>query len=57
MELVEAICYIKDTHIPDTLYENIKVVLNEKEILAVEWLALIINALNILAISSRLKVK
>ncbi|RXJ90829.1 alkylhydroperoxidase [Arcobacter sp. CECT 8983] len=57
LELVEAICYIKDTHIPDTLYEKAKEVLTKKEILAVEWLALVINALNILAISSRLEVK
>ncbi|RXJ54147.1 carboxymuconolactone decarboxylase family protein [Candidatus Marinarcus aquaticus] len=57
LELVEAICYIKDTHFPNKVYEEAKEVLDEKEILAVEWLALIINALNILAISSRLEVK
>lgn len=57
LQLVESICYIRDSHIPDDVYEKVKEVLNEKEILAIEWLALIINALNILAISSRLEVK
>ncbi|NVJ52738.1 MAG: carboxymuconolactone decarboxylase family protein [Campylobacteraceae bacterium] len=57
LQLVESICYIRDSHIPDDVYERAKKVLNEKEILAVQWLALVINALNILAISSRLEVK
>ncbi|RXJ93517.1 alkylhydroperoxidase [Malaciobacter molluscorum] len=57
LELVEAICQIRDTHVPEYVYENAKEVLTKKEILAVEWLALVINALNILAISSRLEVK
>jgi AhpD family alkylhydroperoxidase len=57
LELIEAICHIRDTHIPDKIYEDIKKILDEDEIIAVEWLGLVINALNILAISSRLEVK
>jgi AhpD family alkylhydroperoxidase len=53
LELVEAITLISDGQVADTVYERAATTLSKDEIAAVEWLAVIINAWNRIAISSR----
>lgn len=57
LALIEAICNISQGHVPDEVYEDATKVLNEDEITAVQWSAIIINTLNRIAISSRYEVK
>ena len=57
LELVEAITLISDGQVPDSVYEQAAAKLSKDEITAVEWLAVVINAWNRIAISSRYPVK
>lgn len=57
LELIEAITLISDGQVPDSVYEQAAAHLSSDEILAVEWLSVVINAWNRIAISSRYPVK
>lgn len=57
LELVEAITLISDGQVPDSVYEQAAAQLSKDEISAVEWLSVVINAWNRIAISSRYLVK
>lgn len=56
LELVEAITLIADGQVPDAIYAAAAQVLARDEILAVEWIAVVINAWNRIAIASRYQV-
>lgn len=49
---MEAITLISEGQLPDATYERARASLSEAEIAAVEWLAVVINAWNRIAISS-----
>ena len=51
--LIEEITLIAQQHFPDEAYASAKEVLNEDEITAIEWVAIVINAWNRIAISSQ----
>jgi AhpD family alkylhydroperoxidase len=53
LELVEAITLISVDQLPDTVYEQAQRHLSKEEVSAIEWLAVVINAWNRIAISSR----
>ncbi|MDR2195252.1 MAG: carboxymuconolactone decarboxylase family protein [Gallionellaceae bacterium] len=53
LELVEAITLISDGQVADAIYERAANALSKDEISAIEWLAVVINAWNRIAISSR----
>jgi AhpD family alkylhydroperoxidase len=53
LALVEAVTLIADGQVPDDVYEEAAAVLNEKQLAAVQWLAITINAWNRIAIASR----
>lgn len=53
LELVEAITTIAEGQVPDASYERAAASLTEAEIAAVEWLAIVINTWNRIAIASR----
>jgi AhpD family alkylhydroperoxidase len=57
LELIEAITLISDGQVPDSVYEQAAANLSKDEITAVEWLSVVINAWNRIAISSRYSVK
>ena len=57
LSLVEAITLVSYDQVYDTVYENAKEVLTKEELVSVEWLAILINSWNRLAISSRYIVK
>lgn len=57
LELMEAITLISDGQVPDAVYEQAAAKLSKDEITAVEWLAVVINAWNRIATSSRYPVK
>ena len=57
LELVEAITLVSDGQVPDVIYEQAAVNLSKEELSAIEWLAVVINAWNRIAISSRYPVK
>jgi AhpD family alkylhydroperoxidase len=57
LELVEAITLISDGQVPDAVYERAAASLSREEISAVEWLAVVINAWNRVAISGRYPVR
>lgn len=57
LELVEAITLVTHHQVPDAVYAQAAGVLSEQEIAAVEWLALLINAWNRIAIASRYPVR
>jgi AhpD family alkylhydroperoxidase len=57
LELVEAITLISDGQVPDSVYTKAVESLSTKEIAAIEWLSVVINAWNRIAISSRYPVK
>jgi AhpD family alkylhydroperoxidase len=57
LELVEAITLISDGQVPDSLYAKAVESLSNEEIAAIEWLSVVINAWNRIAISSRYPVK
>lgn len=51
--LIEEITLIANQHFPDSAYQNAAKVLSEAEITAIEWVAIVINAWNRIAISSQ----
>ena len=53
LELVESITLIAQHQVPDAVYTPAASVLSSEEVAAVEWLAVVINAWNRVAISSR----
>lgn len=57
LELMEAVTLIADGQVPDAVYEQASAALTQDQIAAVEWLAVVINAWNRIAISSRYPVK
>lgn len=57
LELVESVTLISDGQLPDTIYEQASENLSKDEISAIEWIAIVINAWNRIAISSRYPVK
>jgi len=57
LELVEAITLISDGQVPDLIYEQAAIILSKDEISAIEWLAVVINIYNRIAIPSRYPVK
>lgn len=57
LALVEAITLISEGQVPDAVYEQAAANLSKDEISAVEWLAVVINAWNRIATSSRYPVK
>ena len=57
LALTEAVTRISKGQVPDELYDEVSAVLNEQEIAAVEWIAIVINAWNRIAIASRYPVK
>ena len=57
LELVEAITLISDGQVPDALYAQAAANLSSDEVSAIEWLAVVMNAWNRIAISSRYLVK
>lgn len=57
LSLVEAITLVSENQVPDEVYEKAKEVLTKEELIAVEWLSIVINSWNRLAISSRYIVK
>lgn len=57
LEIVEAITLISEGQLPDVIYEQAETNLSKEEISAIEWLAVVINTWNRIAISSRYPVK
>lgn len=57
LELVEAITLISNGQLPDAIYEQALEHLSKEEVSAIEWLAVVINTWNRLAISSRYPVR
>ena len=57
LELVEAITAISVGQVPDAIYDNASENLSKEEISAIEWLAVVINSWNRIAISGRYSVK
>ena len=57
LELVEAITLISDGQVPDSVYGKAVEALSGEEMAAVEWLSVVINTWNRIAISSRYSVK
>jgi AhpD family alkylhydroperoxidase len=57
LELVEAVTLISEGQVPDAVYERAAAVLSADEIVAIEWLAIVINSWNRIAISSRYPVR
>lgn len=51
--LIEEITLIAHQHFPDSAYQDAAKVLSEAEITAIEWVAIVINAWNRIAISSQ----
>ncbi|MBS0467700.1 MAG: carboxymuconolactone decarboxylase family protein [Proteobacteria bacterium] len=57
LELVEAITLISEGQVPDAIYAQAASHLSKAEVSAIEWLAIVINTWNRIAISSRYPVK
>ena len=56
LALVEAVTLVTEGQIPDYIYEEAADALSPEEISAVEWLAIVINTWNRIAIASRYSV-
>jgi AhpD family alkylhydroperoxidase len=57
LALVEAVTLIADGQLPESVYAAAATVMSAAEIVAVEWIAIVINTWNRIAISSRYPVK
>lgn len=57
LSLIEAVTLISEGQVLDDVYEKTAKVLSDRQIAAVEWLGVVINAWNRIAISSRYPVK
>ncbi|WP_211168910.1 carboxymuconolactone decarboxylase family protein [Aromatoleum toluvorans] len=53
LALVEAITLVADGQVPDSVYEQAAATLSREEIAAIEWLSIVINTWNRIAIASR----
>lgn len=53
LALCEAVTLIADGQVPDAVYDHAAAHLSQQEIAAVEWLTIVINAWNRIAIPSR----
>ena len=53
LALVEAVTLVADGQVPDAVYAQARAVLTDAEIAAAQWLAVVINAWNRIAISGR----
>ncbi len=51
--LIEAVTLISEGQVPDAVYAEAALVLSDQEIAAVEWLGVVINVWNRIAIASR----
>lgn len=56
LTLIEEITLIAQQHFPDQVYAAAKEILSDDEITAIEWIAIVINTWNRIAISSQYKV-
>ena len=57
LTLTEAVTLIAEGQVPDTVYAEVSSQLSDQEIAAIEWVAIVINAWNRIAICSRYPVK
>jgi len=57
LSLMEAITRVAEDQVPDAIYEDALPFLTDAQVGAIEWLAIVINAWNRIAISSRYSVK
>lgn len=57
LQLIESLTLISNQQIPDEVYELARLYLTDAQIAAIEWLGIVINAWNRIAISSRYTVK
>lgn len=57
LALIEAITLIAEDQVPDAVYEDALPFLTDAQMSAIEWLAIVINAWNRIAVSSRYSVK
>lgn len=57
LALIEAVTLIAEDQVPDSVYAEAAIVFSNEEIAAVEWLGVVINAWNRIAIPSRYPVK
>jgi len=57
LALLEAVTLIADGQVPDTVYNQAVGLLSNEEIIAIEWIGVVINAWNRIAIPSRTPVK
>lgn len=57
LALCEAVTLVADGQVPDSVYEQARRTLSDQEIAAVEWLGVVMNAWNRIAISSRYSVQ
>ncbi|RKG31757.1 carboxymuconolactone decarboxylase family protein [Acinetobacter tianfuensis] len=57
LSLIEAITLISASQVPDAVYEDALPFLTDAQVSAIEWLSIVINAWNRIAISSRYTVK
>jgi AhpD family alkylhydroperoxidase len=57
LELVEAMTLVSDGQVPDAVYERAAAGLSNDELSAVEWLAIVMNVWNRVAIASRYPVR
>jgi AhpD family alkylhydroperoxidase len=55
--LIEAVTLIAEGQVPEAVYTEAALVLSDQEISAIEWLGVVINAWNRIAISSRYPVR
>jgi AhpD family alkylhydroperoxidase len=55
--LIEAVTLIAEGQVPEAVYGEAVLVLSDEEISAIEWLGVVINAWNRIAISSRYPVR
>ncbi len=55
--LIEAVTLIAEGQVPEAVYGEAALVLSDQEISAIEWLGVVINAWNRIAISSRYPVR
>jgi AhpD family alkylhydroperoxidase len=57
LELVEAVTLVADGQVPDPVYAQAAKVLDDGQIAALEWLCVVINSWNRIAVSSRYPVQ
>lgn len=53
MILIEEITLIAQQHFPDSAYQKVTKTLSDAEVAAIEWIAIVINTWNRIAISSQ----